>query len=83
MKHKEEFRAWLDKKDFKSTASYIAYLNSIEVVFDDVDKLLEDVVEAGIESKITEKRFNKSQKDVQNYKSALRKYWEFLNDKAK
>lgn len=90
MKHKEEFKAWLDAKGFKSTASYLTYLNAVEEAVGDIDVLFNDVVKAAIEKKFTEKKFGKNKvytskdakKAATNGKSAALKYWEFLNDKG-
>lgn len=82
MKHTEQFKQWLPAHKVKSVSSYSTYLKAVEETFGDLDTFFETVIHDAIEKKFTEKKFKRTEKDVKNFKSLAKKYWEFLDDRA-
>lgn len=85
MKPKEEFKNWLPENDVESVASYMSYINQAKgATGESLDKFFAEAIEAAIEERVTLDKFaeGKNAKDVGDSKSAIRKYWDFIQHKA-
>lgn len=83
MNHEESFKNWLpnNKVNGKSVGSYISYLKSVERQLACPDKLLETGLENAL-VRITAKSIpNRPENTLIKYRTAIKKYWKFLQDK--
>lgn len=84
MKFENSFKDWLPQNGIQSNVvdSYISYVKSIEDTIGDIDEFFDDAIRKAIQKKITKGNFpEKSAKLIINYKSGIRKYWQFIHDK--
>lgn len=86
--HEKEFRTWLKENGVggkKSDASYMTYIRQAKgATGDSIDVFFDRIINEAIQRKITLLKFadNKDEDDVKDSKSALKKYWDFIQYKA-
>jgi hypothetical protein len=83
MIHREQFKTWLPDNDVSAVANYLVYTKTAEEALKvDLDTYFDKIIREAIDRDINEESLSKESKDVSNSKSAVRKYWDFLKDKA-
>lgn len=84
MNHEESFKAWLPSNGVNgdSVRSYVSYISSVEK---STGVTIDNLLKAGIDNSLN--RVNnevipgKADTTLKKYKSAVKKYWEFLRSK--